>query len=68
MWEAIVAFAGLQVFILLGIGIFFLVVWLFQYLWNTTMPEVFGVKVITYWQSLRLLILALILFAGGRAS
>lgn len=37
---------------------------LFRWLWNITMPEVFGLKRITYWQAFRLLILASLLFGG----
>lgn len=33
-------------------------------LWNMTMPEVFGLKRISYWQALRLLLIASILFGG----
>jgi len=37
---------------------------LFRWLWNITMPEVFGLKRITYWQAFRLLIMAGMLFGG----
>jgi len=47
------------------IGIFLLIVALLQWLWNTTMPEVFGLKTVTYLQAMRLLIIAAILFGGG---
>ena len=33
--------------------------------WNITMPEIFGLKLITYWQALRLLLIAAILFGGA---
>jgi len=52
-------------FIILFIGLFFLIVALLQWLWNITMPDVFGLKTITYWQALRLLLIAAILFGGG---
>ncbi len=39
---------------------------LLQYLWNTTMPQVFGLNEITFWQSFRLLLIATILFGGFR--
>jgi hypothetical protein len=39
----------------------------FRWLWNTTMPDVFGVKSLTFWQDLKILILAGILFGGHRA-
>ena len=50
--------------IVLGIGLLFLATWLFQWLWNITMPQVFNLKEIKYWQAFRLLIIAGILFGG----
>jgi len=44
--------------------IFSIVVFVFQLLWNTTMPQVFKLGQITFWQSLRLLLLASLLFGG----
>ena len=38
---------------------------IFQWLWNITVPEVFGLKKITFWQALRILILAAFLFGAG---
>ena len=52
------------VFVLI-IALFFLVVALLQWLWNITIPDVFGLKAITYWQAFRLLIIAAILFGSG---
>ncbi len=55
---------GLLVF-LLGIVVLLLVLaFLLHWLWNITMPEVFGLKEITYWQAFRLLIIAGLLFGG----
>ena len=45
--------------------LFPLAVALFQWLWNTTMPEVFGLKIITFWQAFRLLLITQFLFSGG---
>ena len=39
---------------------------IFQWLWNTTMPEVFGLKTLTFWQAIKILIIAGILFGGHR--
>ncbi|MDN5361518.1 MAG: hypothetical protein PWP70_565 [Moorella sp. (in: firmicutes)] len=44
--------------------IVFALIGLFQWLWNITMPEVFNLKKITFWQALRLLLIAGILFGG----
>ncbi len=51
--------------IALIIGIFLLVSVILRWLWNMTMPEVFGIKKITYWQALRILIISAILFNGN---
>lgn len=34
------------------------------WLWNTTIPDVFGLKPVTFWQALKLLLIATILFGG----
>ncbi|MGD8274972.1 MAG: hypothetical protein PVJ30_03370 [Thiohalocapsa sp.] len=39
---------------------------IFRWLWNITMPDVFGLKTLTFWQAIRVLILAGILFGGHR--
>lgn len=38
---------------------------LFQWLWNITMPDMFRLKRITYWQAFRLLILAVMRMREG---
>ena len=53
--------------IAIGIAILLILVLIFKWLWNITMPEVFGLKELTIWQALRILILASILFGGHRA-
>ena len=35
-----------------------------QYIWNIVMPDVFGTKQITFWQTVGLLILTNIFFGG----
>ncbi len=52
----------LFVIIFVAVGFFFLVTWIFQWLWNITMPQVFNLKEITYWQAFRLLIIAGLIF------
>lgn len=48
----------------------FIIPVLLYWFWNITMPEIFGLKQITYWQAFRLFIIAFILFGvwgiGGR--
>ncbi|MTI86194.1 MAG: hypothetical protein FH756_20450 [Firmicutes bacterium] len=59
-----VAAGIIPLMILLFVGLIFLFTWLLQWLWNITMPDVFGLKVITFWQAFRLLIIAGLLFGG----
>ena len=45
-----------------------ILVFIFRWLWNSTMPEVFGVKELTFGQAIKILILASILFGGHRVA
>lgn len=38
---------------------------IFQMLWNSTIPEIFGLKSLRYWQAFRLLLIAFLLFSAG---
>jgi len=44
-----------------------ILVLVFRWLWNTTMPEVFGLRELSFWQALKIMLLAGILFGGHRA-
>ena len=50
--------------ILLGICLLFLAAAILKWLWNITMPQVFNLKEITYWQAFRLLLIAGIIFGA----
>lgn len=52
------------VMIAAGVGMFLLVNLLFKWLWNTTIPEVFGLKALTFWQAFRILVIVSLLFGG----
>ncbi len=52
-------------FLLMCVLLLFAVPALFQWLWNITMPETFGLKRIRYWIAFRLLIIAALLTSGG---
>ena len=52
------------VFVIILVAVLVLI---FRWLWNTTMPQVFGTREITFWQAVRLLLLAGILFGGHAA-
>lgn len=49
-----------------GIGALLLGGWAVLLLWNAILPDVTGVKNLTYWQAVGLLILSRILFGGWR--
>ena len=49
--------------VLIGFIIF---VFIFRWIWNRTVPAVFGLKEITFWQAVGILILASILTGGHR--
>jgi len=54
----------------LTIIIAFIVLWVFlvpailQWLWNITIPDIFKIRTISYWESFRLVIICAILFGG----
>lgn len=60
---------GMKIFLgfLMGIGfigLIFIFGWVVMLLWNWLMPEIFGLKQVTYWQAWGLLVLSSILFKG----
>jgi len=57
---------GKKIFIGLAIAIFFfLMIALLQFLWNELMPDIFGLKTITYLQAFGLFVLSKLLFGRG---
>lgn len=44
--------------------VFFVLPALLQCLWNTTIPGIFGLPTITFWQAFRLFLICGILFGG----
>jgi hypothetical protein len=59
-------------FVILGVGLLFLFGWVVMLLWNWLMPDIFGLKTLTYWKAWGLLALSCILFGriggGGNKS
>ena len=60
-------------FIILGAGLLFLFGWVVMLLWNWLMPEILGLKTLSYWQAWGVLALSCILFgriggSGGKGS
>jgi hypothetical protein len=56
-WLTVLLYVGLM----LVFGTF-----VFQWLWNITIPELFRLPKLRYWQALRLLLIAGSLFGSGR--
>jgi hypothetical protein len=54
--------------ILIALALIGILVVVFRWLWNTTMPDIFGIKELTFGQALKILILASILFGGHRVA
>ena len=57
---------GMIVGLVIGLMLVAIIVVVFRWLWNSTMPEVFGVRDITFGQAFKLLLLAGILFGSHR--
>jgi len=49
-----------------AILLFFVFVGIFQWLWNITMPQVFNLRIITYWQAFRILLISGFLFGSSQ--
>jgi len=58
---------GTVVGVAIGAVIVAIIVTIFRWLWNTTMPEVFGLKQLSFWQAFKIMLLAGLLFGGHRA-
>jgi len=58
----VVEFISIPVIIIIGI---FLVPFIFMLLWNDTMPRIFKLSMISFWESFRLLLIASILFGNS---
>ena len=60
---------GLTILGLIGaVALAFLFGYVVVWLWNWLMPELFGLKIITFWQAVGLIILARIIFGGFKHS
>ena len=59
------ALIGMRAGLLIGLVILAVITLIFRWLWNTTVPDVFGLKTLTFWQAFRILLLSAILFGGG---
>jgi hypothetical protein len=65
MNEIATTLVGVLVGLVIGLIILAIITLIFRWLWNTTMPDVFGVKSLTFGQSFKILLIASMLFGGG---
>ena len=56
---------GLIVGLTVGLVVISIITLIFRWLWNTTMPDVFGVKSLTFVQALKIMLISTMLFGGG---
>ncbi len=56
---------GLAVGLAIGLVVISVITLIFRWLWNTTMPDVFGVKSLTFGQALKIMLISTMLFGGG---
>ena len=56
---------GLIIGLVVGMALLAVVTLIFRWLWNTTVPDVFGASTVNFWQAFKLLLLASMLFGGG---
>ena len=54
--------------IVIACAVALLIAWPVQLLWNEVMPEIFGLKAITFWQALMLSLLCSLLFKSSCSS
>jgi hypothetical protein len=57
---------GVILGLVIAVALIAIIVFVFRWLWNSTMPEVFDLKTLSFGQALKILILASILFGGHR--
>lgn len=65
MTDVTTTLAGLIAGLIIGLIILAIITLIFRWLWNTTMPDVFGVKSLTFGQAFKILLIASMLFGGG---
>lgn len=56
---------GAIIGLIIGLIILAIITLIFRWLWNTTMPDVFGLKSLSFGQSFKILLIATMLFGGG---
>lgn len=56
---------GLIIGLLVGMVLLAVITLFFRWLWNTTVPDVFGASPVDFWQAFKIMLLSAMLFGGG---
>ncbi len=56
---------GLIAGLIIGLIILAIITLIFRWLWNSTIPEVFGLKSLSFGQAFKILLISSMLFGGG---
>jgi len=65
MAEFIGLLLGVIIGLAIGLVLLAIVTLIFKWLWNTTMPDVFGWKSLNFVQAFKILLISAMLFGGG---
>jgi len=65
MTEVTGTLVGLIAGLIIGLVILAIVTLIFRWLWNSTLPDVFGFKTLSFWQAFKILLISSMLFGGG---
>jgi hypothetical protein len=66
MEQVVGGFIGLVIGLAIGIVVLIILGLILKWLWNTTLPDVLGVKPVTTVQAIKILFISSILFGGYR--
>lgn len=58
---------GAVIGLIIGVVIIILLGFVLRWLWNSTLPDVLGVKTVTTWQAIKIMLISSMLFGGHRA-
>jgi len=57
---------GLVLGLIIGGAVLVILSLLLRWLWNSTLPDLFGVKSVTTWQAVKIMLISSLLFGGHR--
>ena len=65
MNDPVAVLMGMFVGLIIGLIILAIITLVFRWLWNTTLPDVFGWKALSFGQAFKILLISSLLFGGG---